>query len=194
MEYNRISTRWTGAGNGKVTALFAVRNNHQQYNNKSKLCWETKRERGRSGLRAMVKASRGSDPNAETKRGPKRRKGEWPFLLPILIVSERICATERKQRNWKISSNRPFPPPSILSLSSFHEWCIKARILVPPSCLSLLPSAQFLPSGWIEDSDQRVRTSSRGRRRGEWGWFRRKVLTPRARSLFKSDFQRDPLS
>lgn len=63
-----------------------------------------------------------------------------------------------------------------------------------PPCLSLLPSARFLPSGWIEDSDQRVRTSSRGRRRGEWGWFRRKVLTPRARSLFKSDFQRDPLS
>lgn len=60
-----------------------------------------------------------------------------------------------------------------------------------PPCLSLLPSARFLPSGWIEDSDQRVRTSSRGRRRG---WFRRKVLTPRARSLFKSDFQRDPLS
>lgn len=117
MEYNRISTRWTGAGNGKVTALFAVRNNHQQYNNKSKLCWETKRERGRSGPRAMVKASRGSDPNAETKHEPKRRKGKWLFLLLIPIVSERICATERKQRNWKISSNRPFPPPSILSLS-----------------------------------------------------------------------------
>lgn len=149
MGYNRISTRWTGAGNGKVTALFAVRNNHQQYNNKSKLCWETKRERGRSGLRAMVKASRGSDPNAETKRGPKRRKGEWPFLLPIPIVSERICATERKQRNWKISSNRPFPPPSILSLSLLSTSGVsKLGFSFPPMFIVIAERA--ISAFWVD--------------------------------------------
>lgn len=188
-----------------------LRNNrgHRAYNNESKLCWNSRRvARNEESVEEVVcvqcrwlkrPAVLTRMRLAETKRGPKRRKGEGKggVGFPLTLTNSHRVWENLCHGKWNVSNARATEKYRRTDhfLRSFHEWCINLGFNHAPSMFIVI-AERAISAFWVDRTFGSTSTHVVERREegeGGMGFVSPKGFTPRARPLFKSDFQRDPL-